>query len=322
MKVAVLGGGPAGLYFAISMKLRNSAHEVTVVERNRPDDTFGWGVVLSAETLDNLDAQRSGQRGLDQALLRLLGRHRGRLQGRAHGLDRPRLLRHRPQAAADAPAAARARTRHQARLRDRGPGPPPLYGNARPRRRRRRAELALARDLRRGVQARHRHAQMQVRLARHAPEIRRRLHLHLREDRARLGVGARLPVRQGHRDLHRRMQRGDLGEIRLRRDDAAGVDRDLRANLRKASRRPRADDQRQPHPRLGLDQFPARAVRTLVAREPRADGRRRGDARISRSARAPSWRWKARSRSPTMCIPSPTSRPPSRNTRTRGAPRC
>jgi anthraniloyl-CoA monooxygenase len=36
------------------MKLRDSAHEVTVVERNRPDDTFGWGVVLSAETLDNL----------------------------------------------------------------------------------------------------------------------------------------------------------------------------------------------------------------------------------------------------------------------------
>ena len=54
MKVAVLGGGPAGLYFAISMKLREPSHEVTVIERNRPDDTFGWGVVLSAETLENL----------------------------------------------------------------------------------------------------------------------------------------------------------------------------------------------------------------------------------------------------------------------------
>ena len=54
MKVAVLGGGPAGLYFAISMKLRDASHDVTVVERNKPDDTFGWGVVLSAETLDNL----------------------------------------------------------------------------------------------------------------------------------------------------------------------------------------------------------------------------------------------------------------------------
>lgn len=56
MKVAVLGGGPAGLYFAISMKLRDPSHEVTVFERNRPDDTFGWGVVLSDETLDNLAA--------------------------------------------------------------------------------------------------------------------------------------------------------------------------------------------------------------------------------------------------------------------------
>ncbi|HZB54316.1 MAG TPA: FAD-dependent oxidoreductase, partial [Reyranella sp.] len=49
MKVAVLGAGPAGLYFAISMKRRNPAHEITVFERNKPDDTFGWGVVLSAE---------------------------------------------------------------------------------------------------------------------------------------------------------------------------------------------------------------------------------------------------------------------------------
>ncbi|MCC0039074.1 MAG: bifunctional salicylyl-CoA 5-hydroxylase/oxidoreductase [Brucellaceae bacterium] len=56
MKIAVLGGGPAGLYFAISMKLRDSAHDVTVYERNRADDTFGWGVVLSDETLDNLAA--------------------------------------------------------------------------------------------------------------------------------------------------------------------------------------------------------------------------------------------------------------------------
>jgi anthraniloyl-CoA monooxygenase len=54
MKVACLGGGPAGLYFAISMKLREESHDVTVIERNRPDDTFGWGVVLSDETLENL----------------------------------------------------------------------------------------------------------------------------------------------------------------------------------------------------------------------------------------------------------------------------
>lgn len=54
MRIACLGGGPAGLYFAISMKLRDPAHEIVVVERNRPYDTFGWGVVLSADTLENL----------------------------------------------------------------------------------------------------------------------------------------------------------------------------------------------------------------------------------------------------------------------------
>jgi len=56
MKIACLGGGPAGLYFAISMKLRDPWHDITVFERNRPDDTFGWGVVFSDETLENLAA--------------------------------------------------------------------------------------------------------------------------------------------------------------------------------------------------------------------------------------------------------------------------
>lgn len=54
MKIACLGGGPAGLYFAITMKLRDPDHHIVVFERNKPDDTFGWGVVLSDESLDNL----------------------------------------------------------------------------------------------------------------------------------------------------------------------------------------------------------------------------------------------------------------------------
>src|SRR5262245_65870664 len=54
MKVVCIGGGPAGLYCAISLKLRDPTHEVLVVERNRPDDTFGWGVVFSNENLDKL----------------------------------------------------------------------------------------------------------------------------------------------------------------------------------------------------------------------------------------------------------------------------
>ncbi len=56
MRIACLGGGPAGLYFAISMKLRDPSHVVDLFERNRADDTFGWGVVFSDQTVDNLMA--------------------------------------------------------------------------------------------------------------------------------------------------------------------------------------------------------------------------------------------------------------------------
>lgn len=56
MKIAIIGAGPAGLYFAISMKLRKPDCEVEVFERNKPGDTFGWGVVFSDQTLENLEA--------------------------------------------------------------------------------------------------------------------------------------------------------------------------------------------------------------------------------------------------------------------------
>ncbi|WP_218242100.1 bifunctional salicylyl-CoA 5-hydroxylase/oxidoreductase [Comamonas fluminis] len=54
MKIVCIGGGPAGLYFALLMKQMNPAHDVTVVERNKPYDTFGWGVVFSDATMDNM----------------------------------------------------------------------------------------------------------------------------------------------------------------------------------------------------------------------------------------------------------------------------
>ena len=54
MKIACVGGGPAGLYLAISMKLRDPAHQVEVFERNPPGVTFGWGVVFSDLTVDNI----------------------------------------------------------------------------------------------------------------------------------------------------------------------------------------------------------------------------------------------------------------------------
>ncbi len=56
MKIVCIGGGPAGLAFGLLMKQAHPAHDITVVERNRPYDTFGWGVVFSDATLENLRA--------------------------------------------------------------------------------------------------------------------------------------------------------------------------------------------------------------------------------------------------------------------------
>jgi anthraniloyl-CoA monooxygenase len=56
VKIHIIGGGPAGLYFAILMKQADPKHEITISERNGPADTFGWGVVFSGKTLANLKA--------------------------------------------------------------------------------------------------------------------------------------------------------------------------------------------------------------------------------------------------------------------------
>lgn len=55
MKIAISGGGPGGLYLAALMKALDARHEITVWERNAPDDTFGFGVVFSDETLGSIE---------------------------------------------------------------------------------------------------------------------------------------------------------------------------------------------------------------------------------------------------------------------------
>ena len=57
MRVTIVGAGPAGLYLALLMKKADPGHDITVYERNRPDDTFGFGVVFSDETLNQFLAE-------------------------------------------------------------------------------------------------------------------------------------------------------------------------------------------------------------------------------------------------------------------------
>ncbi|MDY7094476.1 MAG: bifunctional salicylyl-CoA 5-hydroxylase/oxidoreductase [Acidobacteriota bacterium] len=68
MKIEIVGGGPGGLYFALLMKKRDPGHRVRVHERNRADDTFGFGVVFSDATMDNLaDADRESYDAITRA---------------------------------------------------------------------------------------------------------------------------------------------------------------------------------------------------------------------------------------------------------------
>ncbi len=56
MRIVCIGGGPAGLYFSLLMKLRDPRHSITVIERNKPYDTFGWGVVFSDAMMEAMRA--------------------------------------------------------------------------------------------------------------------------------------------------------------------------------------------------------------------------------------------------------------------------
>ena len=64
MRIVCLGGGPAGLYFSILMKKANPACDITVIERNQPDSTFGWGIVFSDKTMDGF--RQNDQKVVDE----------------------------------------------------------------------------------------------------------------------------------------------------------------------------------------------------------------------------------------------------------------
>ena len=94
MKVHVVGGGPAGLYFAILMKKAWPHTRITVFERNRPDDTFGFGVVFSDQTLEAFESYDRETYRADRRPFRLLGRHRDPFPRHRAPHRRQRLLRH------------------------------------------------------------------------------------------------------------------------------------------------------------------------------------------------------------------------------------
>jgi anthraniloyl-CoA monooxygenase len=95
MRIVCLGGGPAGLYFAILMKQANPAAEITVLERNQADSTFGWGIVFLRQDHGWLPSGRSAGGCRNRAQFPPLGQRRCLLQGPPDYLGRARLLRHR-----------------------------------------------------------------------------------------------------------------------------------------------------------------------------------------------------------------------------------
>ena len=122
MRIAVVGGGPGGLYFAALTRQLDPSHEITVWERNADDDTFGFGVVFSDETLGGIE---HADPAIHEAMSREFARwddidiHLPR--SRDH-LGRPRFCRDEPPATPADPARALPRARRDAALQHRGAG--------------------------------------------------------------------------------------------------------------------------------------------------------------------------------------------------------
>ena len=218
MKIVCIGGGPAGLYFAILMKKADPAHDVAVVERNRPDDTFGFGVVFSDATLEHFARGRSRDPRRDRGAFAHWDDIDIHYRGQRADLDGPRLLRPVAASAARHPAAplrgASASTlEFETEVRDldalprRGPGA-----------RRRRRQQHDPRALRRALRPPDRLAPEPLRLARHDLPVPG-VHLHLQGERARPLARARLPLRRARtrRSSSRRPRRPGAAPASTRR---------------------------------------------------------------------------------------------------------
>ena len=275
MRIVCVGGGPAGLYFAILMKKRDPSHRVTVIERNRPGDTFGWGVVFSDETLRNLRGRRRREPAPRSAPVSPTGTtstcisRAASIRSGGHGfcgIARKRLL-----GILQARAAALGvELRFETEVRDVERVRP-----SRSDRRRRRREQPVRAALRRRSSAR------RSTCAATASSGSARTSCSMRSPssscRPSTAGSRRTPTASmprprpsSSRPARRR------GGRRPRSADAPSVDRVLRAAVRALARRPPADGE---HARIcaarPMDQLQPRLQRALGRRQRRADGRRR-----------------------------------------------
>ena len=278
MKIAIAGGGPGGLYFAALMKQLDPRHEVTVWERNAAEDTFGFGVVFSDETLGGIEsADTVVYEQLESRFARWTDidiEFNGAAftvggQGFA-ALSRKQLLQ-----ILQARAEQLGVTVH---YRAHAPDPDELRACH---------DLVVAADgLNSAIRTKYAdvflpvpgRAEEQVHLARHRPGLRG-VPVLRQADGLGHDADPRLPVLRLGLDLHRRDARGRVAPGRLRRHRGPGLPawrlrrargRPDRGDLRRRARRPRGADQQ-----LQVAQLHHRPQPALVRRQPGAAGRRR-----------------------------------------------
>ena len=233
MRIAIVGGGPAGLYFAILAKRLDAAHEVRVYERNAADDTFGFGVVFSDETLESVAAAEPATFAELAPQFARWAEIDIHYRGERGDLGRPRLLGAEPPRPARRPPAARRRARGGAALQHRGRSTRARAG--RPDRRRRRRQQHGPRPARGRLRAIARPAPVEVHVARHRPRLRRLQVLH-RRDRARRLPGPRLSLRGHDEHVHRGDLRGDLAARGARPHGRAGAGGERRRRASRSAR--------------------------------------------------------------------------------------